>query len=139
MEAKIKWVEDAMFLAESGSGHALVVEGPPDAGGLNRGVRPMELMLMGLGSCAAFDVVHILKKGRHDVRSCVAELRAQRADNEPKVFTEIEMVFKVSGHELKPQAVERAVHLSAEKYCSASIMLGRAGVELKHSYEIIDA
>lgn len=137
MKARIKWVEDATFLGESGSGHAVVMDGPPDMGGRNLGVRPMEMMLLGMGGCTAFDVVHILKKSREAVTDCVAELSAERAETEPKVFTRIHVHFIVKGRELKEGKVKKAVELSAEKYCSASLMLGRAGVEISHDYEII--
>ncbi len=137
MKARIKWVGDATFLGESGSGHALVMDGPPDMGGRNLGVRPMEMMLLGMGGCTAFDVVHILKKSREDVTDCVAELEAERAESEPKVFTRIHVHFIVKGRELNDAKVRKAVELSADKYCSASIMLGNAGVAISHDYEII--
>ncbi|MFO7593686.1 MAG: OsmC family protein [Pseudomonadota bacterium] len=137
MKARIKWVEGATFLGESGSGHAVVMDGPPDMGGRNLGVRPMEMMLLGMGGCTAFDVVHILKKSREAVTDCVAEMSAERAESEPKVFTRIHVHFIVKGRELKENKVKKAVDLSAEKYCSASIMLGNAGVEITHDYEII--
>lgn len=136
MKARIKWVQDAMFLGESGSGHAIVMDGPEEHGGRNLGCRPMETLLMGMGGCAAFDVVHILKKSRQKVTNCVAEIMAERADEVPSVFTKIHLHFLVSGTDLKEKQVQRAVELSAEKYCSASIMLGRAGVEITHSYEV---
>lgn len=137
MKARIKWVEDATFVGESGSGHAVVMDGPPDMGGRNLGVRPMEMLLLGMGGCTTFDVVHILKKSREAVTDCVAELSAERAESEPKVFTRIHVHFIVRGRELKENKVKKAVELSAEKYCSASIMLGNAGVEITHDYEII--
>ena len=137
MKARIKWVEDATFLGESGSGHAVVMDGPPDMGGRNLGARPMEMMLLGMGGCTAFDVVHILKKSRQDVTDCVAELEAERAETEPKVFTRIHVHFIVKGRDLSDAKVKKAVELSAEKYCSASIMLGNAGVAISHDYEII--
>lgn len=139
MKARIKWVEDATFIGESGSGHAVVMDGPPDMGGRNLGVRPMEMLLLGMGGCTNFDVVHILKKSRQAVTDCVAELTAERADTEPKVFTRIHVHFVVRGKDLKEERVKKAVELSAEKYCSASIMLGNAGVEITHDYEIVDA
>ncbi|GGJ09548.1 OsmC family protein [Halopseudomonas pertucinogena] len=138
MKAQIKWVDGAMFLGESGSGHTIVMDGPEEAGGRNMGVRPMETVLIGLGGCASYDVVSILKKGRQDVRDVRTVLEAERADSEPKVFTRIHVHFVVSGKQLKEAQVKRAVELSAEKYCSASIMLGRGGVEITHDYEIID-
>jgi len=138
MKARIKWVEGATFLGESGSGHAVVMDGPPDMGGRNLGARPMEMMLLGMGGCTAFDVVHILKKSRQEVSDCVAELEAERAETEPKVFTRIHVHFIVKGRELNDAKVKKAVELSAEKYCSASIMLGNAGVVISHDYEIIN-
>ena len=138
MEAKVRWVGDAMFLAESGSGHSIVMDGPPELGGRNMGVRPMEMILLGVGGCSNFDVMTMLKKSRQDVSDCVAELSAERADSVPSVFTAIHLHFKVSGRNLKESHVKRAVQLSAEKYCSASIMLGAAGVKITHDYEIIE-
>lgn len=135
MKARIKWVEDATFLGESGSGHAVVMDGPPESGGRNLGVRPMEMLLLGMGGCASFDVVHILKKSRQPITDCVAEISAERAGEEPKVFTKIHIHFIVSGDDLKEKQVARAVSLSAEKYCSASIMLGKTA-EISHDYEI---
>jgi len=126
-----------MFVGESGSGHALVIDGPPDGGGRNLGMRPMELLLLGMGSCSAYDVVHILKKSRQAVTDCVAELSAERADAVPKVFTKIHVHFIVSGNGLSEQSVKRAVELSADKYCSASIMLAQAAA-ISHDYEIIE-
>lgn len=132
MKATVSWLKDVSFVVESGSGHALVIDGAPENGGRNIGPRPMELMLMGLGSCASFDVVTILAKQRLKVSGCVCSLNATRADAVPAVFTEIEMVFTVSGVDLDLKKVERAVALSAEKYCSASKMLEEAGVRLTH-------
>ena len=137
MKARIKWVEDATFLGEAGSGHAVVMDGPPDMGGRNLGVRPMEMLLLGMGGCTNFDVVHILKKQRQDVTDCVAELEAERAESEPKVFTKIHVHFVVKGNNLNENKVAKAVELSAEKYCSASIMLGNAGVAISHDFEIV--
>ncbi len=137
MKARIKWVEDVLFLAESGSGHGIVIDGPPEHGGRNLGVRPMELLLMGVGSCSAFDVVHILKKGRHPVEDCEVQISAERAETVPKVFTRIHLHFIVKGRGLSESAVERAVKLSAEKYCSASIMLGKAA-EVTHDFQVVD-
>lgn len=139
MKAKIKWIDGVRFLAESGSGHTVTVEGPESYGGSNTGMRPMELMLAGLGGCTSFDVMNILKKSRQDVTDCVAVLSAERADEVPAVFTKIGIHFEVTGRNLKPSAVERAVALSAEKFCSASIMLEKAGVEITHSFEVIDS
>ncbi|MCF6217362.1 MAG: OsmC family protein [Gammaproteobacteria bacterium] len=135
MKARIKWVEDATFLGESGSGHAVVMDGPPESGGRNLGVRPMEMLLLGMGGCASFDVVSILKKSRQPITDCIAEITAQRADDEPKVFTQIHIHFIVSGEGLKEKQVARAVSLSAEKYCSASIMLGKTA-KISHDYQI---
>lgn len=137
MKARIKWVENAMFLGESGSGHSVVMDGPPESGGKNLGVRPMEMLLIGMGGCASFDVVHILRKGRHDVRDCEAFLEAERAESDPKVFTKIHLHFVVAGNGLAEAAVDRAIRLSAEKYCSASIMLGKTA-EITHDYEIAE-
>lgn len=137
MQATVKWVDGVMFVGESGSGHAIVIDGPPDHGGRNMGMRPMELMLLGVGSCSSFDVVQILQKGRNNVTGCVAEVTAERVDAVPSVFSKIHLHFKVSGKDLKESAVERAVKLSAEKYCSASIMLGKA-VEITHDFEVIE-
>ncbi|MGH8494497.1 MAG: OsmC family protein [Moraxellaceae bacterium] len=136
MKARVKWVQDVMFVTESGSGHAVVVDGAPEYGGRNLGPRPMELLLMGLGGCTAFDVVTILKKARQDVTSCVAELEAERADAVPAVFTKIHVRFLVKGRGLKDAQVKKAVDLSSDKYCSASIMLGQAGVVITHDYII---
>jgi putative redox protein len=137
MEATIKWVDGAMFLGESGSGHAVVMDGPPDHGGRNLGVRPMEMVLLGLGGCASFDVVDILKKSRQAVTGCETRLSAERADAVPAVFTRIHVHFVVRGRDLKEKQVARAVALSAEKYCSASIMLEAGGVEITHDHEIV--
>jgi putative redox protein len=137
MQAKVKWIDGRMFVGESGSGHAVVMDGPPDHGGRNMGVRPMEMILLGLGGCSSFDVVEILEKGRNNVTDCTAELSAERVDTVPSVFSKIHLHFKVSGKALKASAVERAVKLSAEKYCSASIMLGKS-VDISHSFEVIE-
>lgn len=137
MQARVKWVQDVMFVTESGSGHAVVVDGAPEYGGRNVGPRPMELLLMGLGGCTAFDVVTILRKSRQDISHVEAELSAERADAVPAVFTKIHVHFVVRGRDLKESQVKRAVDLSAEKYCSASIMLGQAGVEITHDFEIV--
>jgi len=136
VKASINWAGEVRFDATSGSGHTVVMDGPPDHGGTNQGVRPMEMLLMGVGGCASFDVVHILKKSRQDVTGCVAELDAERVDDVPAVFSKIHLHFVVSGNKLKESLVKRAVELSAEKYCSASIMLSKGGVEIGHSYEI---
>lgn len=138
MKARVQWAGEALFLGESGSGHAVVMDGPPEAGGRNLGIRPMEMLLVGLGGCSNFDVVSILRKGRQPVESCEVFLDAERAGEEPKVFTKIHLHFVVKGRGLKEAQVKRAVELSAEKYCSASIMLGRAGVDISHDYEIVE-
>jgi putative redox protein len=136
MEARIKWVENAAFVGTTGSGHGIVIDGPPDIGGKNLGMRPMELMLLSVGACSAVDVVHILKKGRHAVADVQVEVKGERTETDPKVFTKIHLHFVVSGKGLAEKTVERAVQLSAEKYCSASIMLGRAGAEITHDFEL---
>ncbi|MCP5209512.1 MAG: OsmC family protein [Hahellaceae bacterium] len=138
MKAKITWAGEAMFTAESGSGHTITIDGPPDHGGKNQGPRPMELVLLGMGGCTTFDVMSILKKSRQEVTDCVADVEAERAEGVPSVFTKIHVHFTVSGKNLKPNLVERAVKLSAEKYCSASIMLEKGGVEITHDFEIIE-
>ncbi len=126
-------------MAESESGHTVVIDGPPSEGGRNIGIRPMELVLMGVGGCASFDVVSILRKARQPVMGCVTEIEADRADAIPAVFTRIHMRFIVTGRGLKDNQVKRAVDLSADKYCSASIMLGRGGVTMTHDYEIVES
>jgi putative redox protein len=136
MKAVVKWVDGVMFVGESGSGHSVVMDGASEQGGRNMGVRPMEMLLLGLGGCASYDVIAMLKKGRQQIVDCRAEVEAERADAVPAVFTKIHVKFIVSGNDLKENQVKRAVDLSAEKYCSASIMLGAAGVEMSHSYEI---
>ncbi len=138
MKATVKWVDGAMFLGESGSGHSVVMDGPEDHGGRNMGVRPMEMLLLGMGGCASFDVMSMLKKSRQDVVDCRCELEAERADAVPAVFEKIRLHFVVSGRKLKESHVKRAVELSAEKYCSASIMMEKAGVEISHSYEMLE-
>jgi len=138
MKAKIKWIKDAEFIGESGSGHTITMDGPPEFGGNNAGIRPMEMILVGLGGCTAFDVVHILKKSRQMVTDCEVELYADRAIKDPKVFKKIHVHFIITGKDLKETMVKRAVSLSAEKYCSASIMLGKV-VEITHDFEIVSA
>ena len=135
MKARITWVENVSFIAESGSGHAFLMDGAPEGGGRNMGPRPMEVVLMGTGGCTAYDVVHILRKSRAPVTDCVVEIDAERAEEDPKVFTKIHFHFVVTGTGLKPAQVERAVHLTAEKYCSASIMLGKTAA-ITHDFEI---
>jgi putative redox protein len=138
MRARVKWIDGAAMLGESGSGHGVVMDGPPDLGGRNLGVRPMEMLLIGMGGCTEFDVLLILRKARQRVTDCVVELEAERAESDPKVFTRIHAHFILTGHGLDPRQVERAIKLSAEKYCSASIMLG-ATAAITHDYEIRDA
>ena len=135
MKARIKWIENVAFLGETESGHALVMDGSPDAGGRNLGPRPMETVLIGTGACSAYDVVHILKKGREPITDCVVELQAERAPTDPKVFTSIHFHFIVTGTDLNPAKVERAVKLSAEVYCSASAMLAKTA-QITHDFEI---
>ena len=139
MEGSVKWVDGALFLGESGSGHAVVMDGPEDLGGKNHALRPMEMLLLGTGGCALYDVVSMLKKSRQQVTDCRVELQAQRADAVPAVFETMNLHFVVTGHGLKEAQVKRAVELSAEKYCSASIMLSKAGVKVGHSYTIEQA
>jgi putative redox protein len=136
MTARIKWVEEMTFVGESGSGHSVVMDGAPESGGRDLGVRPMEMLLLGLGGCTAFDVVMILGKARQAVTDCVVEIEAARAATEPKVFTKIHVHFVVTGRNLADKQVARAVELSAEKYCSASIMLGKTAA-ITHDYEIV--
>lgn len=138
MQATIRWVDGRVFLGESGSGHAVVMDGPPDHGGRNLGPRPMEMLLLGVGGCSSFDVVDILQKGRHDITDCTVEVTAERVDTIPAVFSKIHLHFKVTGKNLTASAVERAVKLSAEKYCSASIMLSNAGVAVSHDFQVIE-
>ncbi|BCM24089.1 OsmC family protein [Methyloradius palustris] len=137
MKARIKWVENVCFVGESETGHAVVLDGAPDSGGRNLGMRPMEMLLIGMGACTSFDVVTILKKSRQPITDCVAEMHADRADEIPKVFTNIHVHFIVTGNGLNPMQVERAVKLSAEKYCSASIMLSKS-VNITHDFEIVE-
>ncbi len=139
MQATVRWLDAVAFVGESGSGHGIVLDGAPDHGGRNVGLRPMEAILVGVGACSAFDVVTILAKSREQVTDCRVELDAERAETVPKVFTRIDMRFVVEGHDLKPAKVRRAVELSAEKYCSATAMMRAAGVEVSHSFEILDA
>ena len=138
MKARVKLVEGITFVAESGSGHAIVMDASPDVGGRDLGARPMELVLMGAGGCSAIDVVHILRKARQDMVDCVVELDAERAAEDPKVFTRIHMHYVVTGRGLNPAQVERAIKLSKEKYCSATIMLAKTA-EVTSDYEIREA
>lgn len=134
LKVAVKWMDGAVFVGASGSGHAVVMDGPEDLGGRNLGPRPMEMLLLGTGGCALYDVLSTLRKSRQDVRDCRVEIQAERADAVPAVFTALNMHFVVSGSGLKENHVKRAVQLSAEKYCSASIMLEAAGVAITHSY-----
>lgn len=137
MECTVRWHEGMSFIAETGSGHLVAMDGAPEAGGRNLAPRPMELLLAGTGGCTSFDIVMILRKGRQDVRGCEVRIHAERAAEDPKVFTRINMHFVVTGRGLRQEAVERAVTLSAEKYCSASIMLGKTAA-LTHTWEIAE-
>lgn len=136
MKARVKWVEQVEFLGETESGHAVLMDGAPAAGGRNLGPRPMEMLLLGAGGCTSFDVITILKKSRQAVTDCYVEIDAERAENDPKVFTKIHMHFVVKGRDIKPEVVEKAIKLSAEKYCSASIMLG-ATAAMTHDFEVV--
>lgn len=138
MECVVRWGEGMSFIAETGSGHLVTMDGAPEGGGRNLAPRPMEMVLLGTGACTAYDVVLILKRGRQDITGCAAKLQADRADTDPKVFTRINFHFTVTGRNLKPEAVERAIKLSAEKYCSASIMLGKTA-EITHTWEVVEA
>lgn len=135
MKARVKWIEGAAMVGESESGHALVMDGPPEFGGRNLGMRPMEMLLLGMGGCTEFDLVMILSRARQEITDCVVELEAERSQDDPKVFTRIHVHFIVTGRDLSERHVARAIELSAKKYCSASIMLG-ATAEITHDYEI---
>jgi len=137
MKSRVKWVENVCFMAESDSGHAMIMDGAPDIGGRNLGPRPMEMLLMGAGGCTSVDVVMILQKSRQDVTGCEVDVSAERAADHPKVFTKIHMHFTLRGRGLKPEIVDRAIKLSAEKYCSASIILGKTAA-MTHDFEIIE-
>ena len=137
MKARVQWLDGRAFVGESGSGHAVVMDGAPEAGGRNIGVRPMEMLLLGLGGCTAFDVVMILERMREKVTGLDIALEGERATEDPKVFTHVKLIYKVTGRNLKPQNVERAVNLSAEKYCSASAMFEKTA-KIEHSFEIIE-
>ncbi len=137
MKARVKWIENAAFVGESESGHAFVIDGAQDGGGRNLGPRPMEVVLLGTGACSAYDVVTILRKARQQIRDCHVEIDAERASTDPKIFTRIHMHFVITGQNVSPEHVKRAVALSAEKYCSASIMLGKSA-EMTHDFEITD-
>jgi putative redox protein len=135
MKSKVKWLDNMTFVGESASGHAIVMDGPPEFGGRNLGVRPMEMLILGLGGCSAFDVILILQKSRQQVHNCEVELDYERAEENPKVYTRIHMQFIVSGRNLDESKVKRAIELSADKYCSASVMLGKTA-NITHGYEI---
>ncbi|HEV2552233.1 MAG TPA: OsmC family protein [Bosea sp. (in: a-proteobacteria)] len=137
MKARARWVEGMAFMGESGSGHAVVMDGAPEYGGRNLGIRPMEMLLIGLAGCTGFDVVQILKKGREPITGCEVEVEAQRATEDPKVFTQIHLAYRISGRGLSRAKAERAVTLSKEKYCSASIMLG-ATASFTYAIDIVD-
>jgi putative redox protein len=136
MKTRVKWVEGITFLGETESGHGIIMDGAPSVGGRNLGPRPMEMLLLGAGGCSSIDVIMILKKSRQAVSDCYVDISAERAETDPKVFTKIHMHFVVTGKDIKPEAVEKAIKLSAEKYCSASIMLG-ATAEMTHDFEIV--
>jgi putative redox protein len=135
LKAKAKWIQDVMFVGESGSGHSVIMDGAPDAGGRNMGFRPMEMLLIGLAGCSAFDVVMILKRGRERVTDCIVEVDADRAETDPKIFTNVRLRYVVTGHDLDRKKVERAVSLSEEKYCSASAIIGKTA-QMTHEVEI---
>ena len=139
MQGTVKWLDGAMFIGESGSGHSVVMDGPEDLGGRNQSLRPMEMLLLGTGGCAIYDVISMLKKSRQQVIDCRVELQAERADAVPAIFESINLHFVVTGFGIKEAQVKRAVELSAEKYCSASIMLSKAGVNVTHSYAVEEA
>jgi putative redox protein len=139
MKARIEWIEGRVFLGTSNSGHGIVIAAPTEPGAQTIAPSPMEYVLLGTGGCTATDVVMILEKGRHDVRGVEISIDADRPAEDPKVFTKIRFHFKVTGKGLKHDTVERAIKLSAEKYCSASIMLGRGGTEITHDFEIVEA
>jgi len=136
MNVKVKWIDGMMMVGESGSGHAVVMDGPPDVGGNNLGIRPMEMLLIGMAGCTTVDVVSTLKKMRENIDDCIAEVSAERADEHPKVFTSIHIHFVVKGSDLNPQKVKKAISLSADKYCSASIMMAKTA-SVTHDFEII--
>jgi len=137
MKATVKWIDNAAFVGESESGHAFVMDGAQEGGGRNLGPRPMEVVLLGTGGCSAYDVVTILKKARQQIRDCAVEISAERAPREPRVFTRIHLHFVITGSKVSPAHVKRAVELSAEKYCSASIMLGKTA-QITHDFEIVE-
>ena len=137
MKARVKWVEDVQFVGESGTKHSLIMDGPEDLGGHGTGMRPMELLLLGLGGCTSFDVVEMLKKSRQNIVDCVVEIDGQRSESVPKIFTDIHIHYIITGSNIKEAQVKRAIELSSEKYCSASLMLGKSA-NITHDYEIIN-
>ena len=137
MKVRVKWIENVAFVGETQSSHSIVMDGAPEGGGRNIGPRPMETVLAGTGGCAAYDVVAILRKARQDITDCVVDVEADRAEEDPKVFTRIHFHFTIKGRNVKKEHVERAIHLSADKYCSASIMLGKTA-KISHDYEIVE-
>ena len=137
MKARVKWVEDVQFVGESGTKHSLIMDGPENLGGHGTGMRPMELLLLGLGGCTSFDVVEMLKKSRQNIVDCVVELDGQRSESVPKIFTDIHVHYIITGSNIKEAQVKRAIELSSEKYCSASLMLGKSA-NITHDYEIIN-
>ena len=137
MKARVQWLDGRAFVGESGSGHAVVMDGAPEAGGRNIGIRPMEMMLLGLGGCTAFDIVMILERMREKVTGVDIALEGERAKEDPKVYTHVKLIYRVTGRNLKRANVERAVNLSAEKYCSATAMFAKSAT-IEHSVEIID-
>lgn len=137
MKARVKWVEDVQFVGESGTKHSLIMDGPDDLGGHGTGMRPMELLLLGLGGCTSFDVVEMLKKSRQNIVDCVVEIDGQRSESVPKIFTDIHIHYIITGSNVKEAQVKRAIDLSSEKYCSASLMLGKSA-NITHDYEIIN-
>ena len=137
MKARVKWIEDVQFIGESGTGHSLIMDGPEERGGHGTGMRPMELLLLGLGGCTSFDVVELLKKSRQNIVDCVVEIDGQRSESVPKIFTDIHVHYIITGSNIKEAQVKRAIELSSEKYCSASLMLGKSA-NITHDYEIIN-
>jgi putative redox protein len=137
MKARVQWLDGRAFVGETGSGHAVVMDGSPESGGRNIGVRPMEMLLLGLGGCTAFDIVMILERMREKVTGLDITLDGERATEDPKVYTRVKLIYKVTGRKLKPANVERAVNLSAEKYCSATAMFAKSAV-IEHSFEIFE-
>jgi putative redox protein len=138
MESSLKWAGGAAFIGRSSSGHSVIMDGPPDGGGKDLGIRPMEMLILGMGACSSYDVISILKKSRQQITDCDVSITSSRAEDHPRIFTDIHIHFTITGKSLKEKQVERAIKLSAEKYCSASIMLG-AMANITHDYDIQDA